>query len=77
MCRIVPDDKKPEVVCELDERLLTTPPVALARCKEVAEDMANCAVAAMKQSIAVAILLLALPYAIDKKYIRYYLHDSY
>ena len=52
VCRIVPDDKKPEVVCELDERLLTTPPVALARCKEVAEDMANCAVAAMKQSIA-------------------------
>ena len=30
-------------------------------------------IAAMKQSIAVAILLLALPYAIDKKYIRYYL----
>ncbi len=52
VCRIVPDDKKPEVVCELDERLLTTPPVALARCKEVAADMANCAVAAMKQSIA-------------------------
>ncbi|MDO4484910.1 MAG: Na/Pi symporter, partial [Clostridia bacterium] len=52
VCRIVPDDKKPEVVSELDERLLTTPPVALARCKEVAEDMANCAVAAMKQSIA-------------------------
>ena len=52
VCRIVPDDKKPEVVSELDERLLTTPPVALARCKEVAADMANCAVAAMKQSIA-------------------------
>ena len=52
VCRIVPDDKKPEVVSELDERLLTTPPVALARCKEVAGEMANCAVAAMKQSIA-------------------------
>ena len=51
VCRIVPDDKKPEVVSELDERLLTTPPVALARCKEVAVDMANCAVTAMKQSI--------------------------
>lgn len=30
-------------------------------------------IAAMKQSIAVGILLIALPYAIDKKYIRFYL----
>lgn len=30
-------------------------------------------IAAMKQSIAVGVLLLALPYAIDKKYVRYYL----
>lgn len=30
-------------------------------------------IAAMKQSIAVGILLFALPYAIDKKYVRYYL----
>lgn len=30
-------------------------------------------VAALKQSIAVAILTLALPYAIDKKYVRFYL----
>ena len=51
VCAIVPDDKKPEVVSELDERLLTTPPVALARCRKVAADMANCAVAAMKQGI--------------------------
>ena len=52
VCAIVPDDKKPEVVSELDERLLATPPVALERCREVAADMANCAVGAMKQSIA-------------------------
>ena len=51
VCAIVPDDKKPEVVSELDERLLATPPVALERCREVAADMANCAVGAMKQSI--------------------------
>ena len=51
VCKIVPDDKKPEVVSELDERLLTTPPVALARCRKVASDMANCAVTAMKQGI--------------------------
>lgn len=30
-------------------------------------------IAALKQSIAVAILTLALPYAIDKKYVRFYL----
>ena len=52
VCAIVPDDKKPEVFSELDERLLTTPPVALERCRKVAADMANCAVGAMKQSIA-------------------------
>lgn len=52
VCKLVPDDKKEEVASELDERLLTTPPVALAQCKEVAEDMADCAVNAMKDSIA-------------------------
>ena len=51
VCAIVPDDKKPEVFSELDERLLTTPPVALERCRKVAADMANCAVTAMKQGI--------------------------
>ena len=51
VCRIIPDDKKPEVFSELDERLLATPPVALARCRKVAADMANCAVTAMKQGI--------------------------
>ena len=52
VCKLVPDDKKEEVVSELDERLLTTPPVALAQCKEVAADMANCAVNALRDSIA-------------------------
>ena len=51
VCKIVPEGKKPEEVSELDERLLTTPPVALARCRKVASDMANCAVTAMKQGI--------------------------
>ena len=51
VCRLVPDDKKPERVSELDDRLLTTPPVALARCRKVASDMANSAVTAMKQGI--------------------------
>lgn len=30
-------------------------------------------IAAVKQSVAVGVLLLALPYAIDKKYVKYYL----
>lgn len=30
-------------------------------------------IAAMKQSIAIAILLIALPYAIDRKYVKFYL----
>ena len=52
VCRLVPEGKKPEAVIELDERLLTTPPVALARCRKVAADMAGCAVTSMKQGIA-------------------------
>ena len=52
VCRLVPEGKKPETVMELDERLLTTPPVALARCRKVAADMANCAVTSMKRGIA-------------------------
>ena len=52
VCHLVPEGKKPETVMELDERLLATPPVALARCRKVAADMANCAVASMKQGIA-------------------------
>ncbi len=51
VCKLVPDDKKEEIASELDERLLTTPPVALAQCREVAADMANCAVTALKDSI--------------------------
>ena len=43
VCRLVPDAKQPEVVAELDERLLTTPPVALERCRVLTGDMALCA----------------------------------
>ena len=48
---LVPDSKQPEAASELDERLLTTPPVALERCKKVAADMANCSVKALEQGI--------------------------
>ena len=52
VCRLVPEGKKPDTVIELVERLLNTPPVALARCRKVAADMANCAVTSMKRGIA-------------------------
>ncbi len=50
VCRLVPDAKQPEQHPELDERLLSTPPVALERCHEVTTDMANCAVGALLDS---------------------------
>lgn len=46
--KLVPDDKKPEVVEELDERLLATPSLALERCRMLAADMANAANEALK-----------------------------
>ncbi len=53
VCRLVPEGKKSEAASELDERLLTTPPVALEQCKKVAAEMANCSVTALRQSISV------------------------
>ncbi len=50
--RLVPDSRQPEAQAELDERLLTTPPIALQRCREVAADMAKIAVASLKESLA-------------------------
>ena len=43
VCKLVPDAQQPEVVSELDERLLATPPVALERCHVLTGDMAVCA----------------------------------
>ena len=48
---IVPDTKTPDVVSELDERLLATPTIALERCHEFCYDMANCAISAFKDSL--------------------------
>ena len=50
-CRLVPDAKAPEIVSELDERLLVTPAVALERCHVVAGEMATCAVASLRDGI--------------------------
>lgn len=49
--RLIPDTKQPEVQSELDVRLLATPPIALERCHEVAADMAQIAVRALKEGM--------------------------
>lgn len=49
--KLVPDADHPETKEELDERLLTTPPIALERCREVAADMAKSSVAALKEAL--------------------------
>lgn len=51
--KLIPDAKEPEHTTELDERLLTTPPLALERCHTVTNDMAQCAVNAFKNSLSV------------------------
>ena len=51
--RLVPDGKKTEThTVELDERLLATPSLALARSRAVASEMAVIAVRALKNSVA-------------------------
>lgn len=49
--RLIPDNKTPEKIVELDERLLATPPIALQRCREISNEMAICSMEALKQSI--------------------------
>ena len=51
VCRLIPDGKAKEEQAELDERLLTTPPIALKRCREVASDMAAEATCALKEAL--------------------------
>ena len=48
---LVPDDKRAETFSELDERLFATPSIALERCHNVAADMAETAVAALKGAL--------------------------
>lgn len=49
--KLVPDDKQPEIIEELDERLLATPPLALERCRMLSIDMANTATTALCEGI--------------------------
>lgn len=48
---LVPDSKQGEVVTELDERLLATPPVAIERCSSLVCEMAELSVDALKKSL--------------------------
>lgn len=49
--KLVPESDKKEVIAELDERLLDTPPIALARCSRLVCDMAVLSVSALNDSI--------------------------
>ncbi len=49
--KLVPDTDRKEVVTELDERLLTTPPVALERCNSLVCEMAELSVNALTKSL--------------------------
>ena len=51
--KLVPDNNKKEVIAELDERLLVTPPIALERCGVVASEMAGLSVEALKDSLSI------------------------
>ncbi len=49
--KLVPDTEKKEVITELDERLLTTPPIALERCSNLVCEMAELAVSGLKKGL--------------------------
>ena len=51
VCKLVPDAKTPEAVTELDERLLTTPAVALERSHSLAAEMGMSAVNSLKEAL--------------------------
>lgn len=49
--KIVPDANHPEIPEELDERLLAAPPIALKRCHEVTEGLAETAISSLKEGL--------------------------
>ena len=52
VCRLIPDSREEEVVSELDERLLATPPVALERCRILTGEMAYAAADTLRNAMA-------------------------
>ena len=51
VCRMVPDARQPESVAELDQRLLTTPSIALERCRSITGEMADTAAQALNHGL--------------------------
>lgn len=49
--KFVPDTDSPDVITQLDERLLATPPLALRSCQELANTMAMCAGKTIKNGL--------------------------
>lgn len=49
--KLIPETKTPDKIAELDERLITTPAVALERCHNVVQEMAGYAVQSVKESV--------------------------
>ena len=49
--RVIPDAREPEKNARLDERLLATPPLALAQCEKQANSMAEEAVTALEEGL--------------------------
>ncbi len=49
--KLVPDTDKKEIIAELDERLLATPPVALERCNTLVREMAELSVVGLKSGL--------------------------
>lgn len=54
VCRLIPDNAEEETKAELDERLLSTPSIALERCHKIAADMAEASVSALKDALSLA-----------------------
>ncbi|MBO5981560.1 MAG: Na/Pi cotransporter family protein [Clostridia bacterium] len=50
--KLVPQEKTPEKISVLDERLLATPPLAIDRCRFLANEMASDAVTALRYGMA-------------------------
>ena len=55
VCRLIPDNKAPEKIEELDERLLESPALALNRCQQVIEHMAAITASAIEDSLAIVL----------------------
>ena len=49
--KIIPDTKQPDKIVELDERLLATPPLALAQCRRITVELAIAAEEALLKGI--------------------------